>query len=364
MQELRDNTLQERWMEFLLQETDAVSQMFENAFQAAIEITGLPVAEVTRLRHETHLRVEALADTVGIGYRAGDEFAISSFLSGTLLDKRDSIVIPDLSKSPFARHPAATQLGIRSYIGTPLILSNKQVYGVLSLCDKRPHDLGREELVKLGVLGRWLSREIELRQLNKELANKNNRLSALSQELQRLHTQVEQGSIRDPITDLLNSRYFNKMLQTESARARRHAYPLSLLLLYPDGFQPLVRQWGMEVGHTILSSIGVLLRRHLRNIDSAARYTEEIFAILLPQTDISGAAIVGDRIRTTISTHRFTNPANQRVAMPLTASIGIAGLIPVEDDPAMGILSRSRRSLEQARNAGGNRVIVFQGNRS
>ena len=348
----------EGWMRFLLQPDPQTPQLFENLFRAAVDITDFPLVQVLRLRYETHLRVEALVDQIGVGYRAGAEFPLEDVLDKEVIRKKDSIVIPDISTTSLVRTPAVNRYGIRSYIGTPIILKNQQLYGVLSLFDRESHVLGPDVLLRISLLGQWLSKEIELRQMSKELSTKNNRVAALAQELQRLQTQVEQGSIRDPITDLLNSRYFNKLLQTEASRAQRHAYPLSLLLVFPDGLPSLRRQLGLDAGNSILSSMGVLLRRYLRTIDSAARYSEEIFAILLPQTDHVGASIVAERIRSTISMHAFTGAGPNAPSLSLTASIGISDMLSFEDNPAAAIFSRARKALEQARSAGGNRVVI------
>jgi diguanylate cyclase (GGDEF)-like protein len=346
-------------MQFLLQPNQSPAQLFENAFKAALDITKMPLAGVMRLRLETHLRVEALADQVNIGYRAGEEHPLNELLEGEVVRKRDSIVIPDIASTPLARHPARMRFGIRSFVGTPLLMRNQQLYGVLSMADRKPMHLGPEELMRIGLLGQWLSQQLELRHMARELHAKNERLTVLSQELQRMQTQIEQGSIRDPITELFNRRHFNKLLHTESARAQRHAYPLTLLLIYPDGFNSVMRQWGAETSNSLLRSIGVLLRRHLRNIDSAARYTEDMFAVLLPQTPISGATIVGERIRAAIAGHQFT-ASRQQQELNLTVSLGISALLPLENDPAAALLSRARTALEQARNVGGNRVVPAQ----
>ena len=357
-----NNNSQERWIHYLLQPAEKTAQLYENAFKAAMSITQMPVAGVLRLRHETHLRVEALADQVGMSYRAGDELPASDMLENEVLRKRDTIVIPDVAASPLSRHPSRMQHNIRSFIGTPLTLQNQQPYGVLSVVARKPSPLGPDELLKFGLLGRWLSHALEARQLARELDSKNERVAALSNEIQRLQTQIEQGSIRDPITDLFNSRHFNRLLQVESHRAQRHAYPLSLLLVYPDGLHQLVRQRGSEITHGILRSIGVLLRRHLRNIDSAARYTEEVFGVLLPQTDMPGASIVAERIRATIANHTFNLPQSTTAGSEilLTASVGISTLSATESDPATGLLARARGAIQQARNAGGNRVVAAQ----
>lgn len=353
----------ERWIHHLMQPALKTSQLYENAFKAVMELTSMPVVGVLRLRHETHLRVEALVDQIGIGYRASDELPLNDTLESEVLRKRDTIVIPDVASSPLARHPSRMQYSIRSFVGTPLFTHANQPYGVLSLVDRRPHALGTEELLRVGLVGQWLSSALAARQLAHEIDAKNERIATLSNEIQKLQTHIEQGSIRDPITDLYNSRHFNRLLQVESNRAQRHAYPLSLLLVYPDGLQQLARQYGAESTHGILRSIGALLRRHLRNIDSAARYTEEVFGILLPQTDMPGASIVAERIRATIANHRFSlssplHPDNPEYR--LTASIGISSISAMESDPGTGILTRARGAIQQARNAGGNRVIAAQ----
>lgn len=358
MNETREQPLTDSWIQFLLQGNKPVAELYESLFRSSMEITQLPFVQVLRIRRETHFRVEALVDQLGFGYKAGDEFPLEEMLDTEVIRKRDSIVIPNVASTAFVRHPAAARYGIRCYIGTPLLLNNDQIYGVLSLMDTRPHPLGKEELMRIGLLGKWLTQQIDIRQLSRELQSKNHRVSRLTQELQKLRAQVDQGSIRDSITDLLNSRYFNKILQTEAARGQRHTYPLSLLLLSTDGFSVLRRQMGLESTNSILRAVAILLKRYLRTIDSAARYNDEIFAILLPQTNQQGASIVAERIRATLAAHPFRSQSPASPQLNLTVSIGIAELFPNEDDPALGLLSRARRCLEQARNTGGNRVII------
>ncbi|MEM1007845.1 MAG: diguanylate cyclase [Myxococcota bacterium] len=351
------NARTEDWMLNLLQPSaGSIEEVFEQAFEAAIHVSGLEHIRITRLRHDTHLRIDALYSKQQLPYEAGQEIPIEQLLDQEVIRRHDALAIPDLSQSPFSRHPEVLRTHIRSMIGVPLWLSNKQIYGVLSVFDHAPQSWGTEVLLRTSMIGRWLAHEIELRKMNRELTTKSNRLSSMAQELQRLQKQVEQGSINDPITDLLNSRYFNNLMRVETARAQRHVYPLSLLLLSPDNFAQLRQQFGAAFGDSILRSIGVLLRRHLRNIDSAARYSDEMFAILLPQTDISGSAIVANRIRTTINTHTFVTPSSPKVH--LSISLGISTMNNKDEDPATGMSSRARRALEQARKAGGNRVIV------
>ncbi|MCK6513192.1 diguanylate cyclase [Myxococcota bacterium] len=357
MQEQSNHTDPDRWIVNLLQQQPlSTPQLFETAFETAMHVAQLPFARVVRLRHETHLRLDAVADTAGFRYQAGQEFPVDHLLDGEVIRRRDALAISDLVASPLARHPEVLAAGVRSYVGVPLWLRNQQIYGVLSMASQTPQRWGPEVLLRAAMIGRWLGQEIEIRQISRELHAKSHRLATMTQEMQHLQSQIEQGSIRDTVTDLLNNRYFNKLLQTEAARAQRHAYPLSLLLLFPDDYSRVGQQWGLDFGATVLRSIGVLLRRHLRTIDNAARYTEEMFAILLPQTDISGSAIVANRIRTTIGGHRFQAPSGE--VFQTSASLGIAGLHVQDDDPAAGMISRARRALEQARKAGGNRVIV------
>lgn len=354
MAEISQSMQNEEWMQFLLRDFETADQLYDAVFRAAMLISRLPFAYVSRLRHGTHLRIEAMVDMLGVGVQPGEDIPLGDLLAGEVLRKEDTLVIPDVASTPLARHSATHRFGVRCFLGTPLRLGNDQIYGVLGLMDRQPHDhLGRPELLRIGMLGRWLSRELQIRRLSRENEARAQRLSTLSLENQNLRTQLEQSSFRDPLTELLNSRYFNQLLQTETARARRHEYQISLLWLALDDFQSISRGQPLSVTHNILRSLASLLRRHLRNVDHACRYGEEVFAILLPQTDLNGASVVAERIRNTVAEHRFSLGQNTD-DLQMSLSIGVAGMAPQEEEPARGMLLRARRAWEQSVNTGGN----------
>jgi diguanylate cyclase (GGDEF)-like protein len=91
-------------------------------------------------------------------------------------------------------------------------------------------------------------------------------------------------SIVDGLTQLYNSRHFYVQLKSETERSNRYGQPLTLLLLDLDNFKAFNDAYGHVEGDQVLSRLGQVVKRCLRETDSAYRYGGEEFTILLPMT--------------------------------------------------------------------------------
>ena len=91
-------------------------------------------------------------------------------------------------------------------------------------------------------------------------------------------------SITDPLTELLNRRYFEERLMEEIERSRRYHYPLSLIILDIDDFKNYNDVNGHLIGDEGLRITASCIRNAVRTIDVVARYGGEEFAVILPQT--------------------------------------------------------------------------------
>lgn len=187
--------------------------------------------------------------------------------------------------------------------------------------------------------------------LDRLLMLKQNELEMANHQLQAL---VDQ----DGLTGIANRRHFDEMLAHEWNRARRGGYPLSLLLIDLDFFKHYNDTYGHQAGDDCLIVIGSVLRRHAqRSGDVAARYGGEEFALILPATGPADAAEIGWRVVRDIASYRIPH-VSSGVAEHVTASVGVASLVPTPLLEARDLLAAADGALYAAKRNGRNRVEV------
>jgi diguanylate cyclase (GGDEF)-like protein/PAS domain S-box-containing protein len=140
-------------------------------------------------------------------------------------------------------------------------------------------------------------------------------------------------SIIDDLTQLYNSRHFYHQLKIEIDRADRYNQPLTLLLLDLDDFKVFNDAYGHIEGDQVLLRLGQVVKRQLRQTDSAYRYGGEEFTILLPMTTNTDGAVTAERIRTEFQKEHFSPVPGQDVRV--TLSIGLAQYKAKEDMKAL-----------------------------
>ena len=136
-------------------------------------------------------------------------------------------------------------------------------------------------------------------------------------------------SIVDALTQLYNSRYFYHQLETEIERANRYGQPLTLQLLDLDDFKRFNDTYGHIEGDRVLMRLGQVMRRCLRQTDTAYRYGGEEFTILLPMATCADGAVIAERIRMEFKKEPFSPLPDQEVHM--TVSIGLGQYKPQEE---------------------------------
>jgi diguanylate cyclase (GGDEF)-like protein len=124
----------------------------------------------------------------------------------------------------------------------------------------------------------------------------------------------------DGLTGLPNQRAAADALKRMFAQATTTGSPLALLSLDLDHFKQINDQRGHAVGDQVLANVGAVLRNVLRSQDFAARNGGEEFAALLPDTEISSALAIAERIRAAIA--EISLPGTD---VSVTTSIGVSG---------------------------------------
>jgi diguanylate cyclase (GGDEF)-like protein len=101
----------------------------------------------------------------------------------------------------------------------------------------------------------------------------------------------------DPLTGCGTLDALDRRIREEFERSRRYDVTFALVLLDVDGMRLINERLGRDGGHRVLADLGRLLQRELRSPDFVARYGGEEFVLLLPETDLEGAALTVNRIR-------------------------------------------------------------------
>jgi diguanylate cyclase (GGDEF)-like protein len=168
----------------------------------------------------------------------------------------------------------------------------------------------------------------------------------------RLHTQVVELSLQDPLTGIHNRRYFDLFLNKEAERSRRLGHDLAIIMLDIDHFKKYNDTYGHPAGDKVIQNVAYCVGNGRRSADVVARIGGEEFAIILPETQIEGALIVAERIQNAIRTlPDFDHP--------ITVSMGIS-ISRGTDIQAETLVKKADLALYEAKQTGRDRICVFK----
>ncbi|MEO8217961.1 MAG: GGDEF domain-containing protein [Acidobacteriota bacterium] len=163
---------------------------------------------------------------------------------------------------------------------------------------------------------------------------------------------AEEALLIDALTGIYNRRYFDRRLQEEMSRSRRHGTPLSLVLLDADHFKKINDTHGHVGGDEVLRSIGLLMTQSLRSADAFWRYGGEEFALVLPNTTIEAAELLARRLLKKVS-----HGVEAATGIPITMSGGLTAF-GADDQLASAMIGRADAALYEAKASGRNCVHV------
>ncbi|MCP4041126.1 MAG: GGDEF domain-containing protein [Gammaproteobacteria bacterium] len=166
--------------------------------------------------------------------------------------------------------------------------------------------------------------------------------------------EVKEESLTDSLTGISNRRAFDSALEQAIHIAREQKSKFCILLADIDHFKKFNDAHGHLVGDKVLRFVAATIKRCVKGKDIAARFGGEEFAVILPQTGLSGAVSVAEQIRKAISSGELKNKAKGGTYGKVTISIGVAQFY--ASNRPNDLIQRADRALYLAKNRGRNRV--------
>ena len=156
----------------------------------------------------------------------------------------------------------------------------------------------------------------------------------------------------DGLTGLWNRTYFDQTLAAQLALYRRAGFPVACIIADVDHFKIINDNFGHPTGDEMIRAIAQIMQSSCRLEDTVCRYGGEEFSIICPNTPAYKAAILGERLRDSIS--RLTM-SHRRTPIPLTCSFGIADPTSCGERP---VVEAADKALYRAKELGRNKVII------
>jgi diguanylate cyclase (GGDEF)-like protein len=163
----------------------------------------------------------------------------------------------------------------------------------------------------------------------------------------------------DPLTNLLNRRALETVIDRVYAYAKRSAKPFSMIMFDLDRFKMINDNYGHDIGDKILLGISEVAKQSLRTSDWLCRWGGEEFLAILPDTDKNGALKTAENLREAIE--KFSLDFNTQ-KIKTSASIGIA-TYPRDGDTPDSLIKGADAALYEAKKMGRNRVVAAQDKR-
>ena len=300
--------------------------------EKGLELTGSQAAAIVLFDEERGVFTDTF--TTGLSDRFVSKM---QFRRGGLADEvllGDQAVYSDDSNASHRLSTLAREEGIRAFICLPLKVQQRRL-GVFYVYSRKAEAYGRDELSVLTILS--------------------NQAAIAIQNAMRFERSREEA-VTDGLTGLYNQRYFYERLREEIERAARNGKPLSVVFCDLDKFKVFNDLNGHGAGDKALQNVSRIISESKRAIDVAARYGGEEFAVILPDTDSSGAQIIAHRIRRRVASFAFDTKS--RTNTPLTTSIGVASF-PEDANQANDLVDKADWSMYYGKRQGGNRVILY-----
>lgn len=310
-------------------------------YQAILEhVAGLLQAERASLwLFNENSNEIVLRAALGFSISEETRIAAGEGIAGRVVESGAPLVIKDIEAAGISAALPDRNYKTKSFISFPITIGGRKI-GLVNVASKRTGEPFDEiDVSLLEILGPQVAVAMERAEWHQRA------------------TQFQLMSITDPLTGLLNRRYLEERLTEELSRSQRYNYSMSCLMIDIDDFKTYNDRNGHQAGDVALKITAHSLKAALRSADIACRYGGEEFCILLPQTTVSEAGVIAERMRQKVADTVYPHGASQPSGR-VSISIGISTLAK-HIDTAESVIAAADRALYTAKSLGKNRIEFY-----
>jgi len=176
-------------------------------------------------------------------------------------------------------------------------------------------------------------------------------MTRLIKELEKNIDHLYEIATIDEKTGVYNNKFFKTISEMELDKAKRGIGPLSILIIDLDNFKRLNDTYGHLIGDKVLQRLGFVLKENTRKYDIVSRFGGEEFVVLLPNTHISRAKIVCERLRRKVEFDK------EMSKYTVTMSGGITEYR--KNDSIKRMQIRADKGVYKAKKLGKNRIEIM-----
>ena len=306
-----------------------IQDIFEGFAQELKKVIDVDWATIA-LVEEDKLRLLALSSSIGSAWEQDERMPLKGTATEWVVREKRLVYEANMARHRrFWTGEHHLKQGVHSIVYLPLIVKDESI-GSLIIASRSTDAYNPKQIRLLEHLALQIAVPIENSQL---------------------YARAEQRARIDELTGLYSRRHFEERLKGEIARHSRYGNVFSLLMIDLDSFKTYNDIYGHPSGDRLLSQIGEIVMRSVRDADQAFRYGGDEITVILPQTATGEAYVVAERIRENIAAEMKARE------IAVTCSIGLASY------PSDGVMSGELvnvvdTALYYAKQTGGDRTYL------
>ena len=182
--------------------------------------------------------------------------------------------------------------------------------------------------------------------------------------LKKANERLKLLSVIDGLTQIPNRRRFDEYLTSEWKRYCREKGHISLILCDIDFFKFYNDSYGHQSGDDCLKEVARAIHESARrSVDLVARYGGEEFVVVLPGTKLENAMIMAEKVRKNVKNLKIEH-IKSKVHDYVTLSLGVAAMVPGNDNSAEELVAQADQALYEAKKNGRNQSISIEGHKN